>query len=85
MENIQQKEIVTYIIQKVNELTKFQHDNISPDTNLASVGVDSLMAVLMCGHIEDEYDIEVEPILMFQYKTPNEVSKAVVNMLKEQT
>lgn len=76
-------EITSFIIERVNELTKYRFE-VEGDTILASIGIDSLFAVLICGFIEDEYQIEVEPILMFEYKTANEVANAVLAMIEEQ-
>jgi acyl carrier protein len=75
--------ITSFILGKVAKLTKTDRETLHGDTLLADVGVDSLFAVLICGFIEDEYDLEVEPILMFEYKTANQVAQALLNMIEE--
>lgn len=84
MQTINQESIANFIIEKATALTKGKYENISADTHLATVGIDSLFAVLICGHLEDEYNIEVEPILMFQYKTANQVAEQVLILIEEQ-
>lgn len=78
MKMVEKEKVIDFVIGKVNQLTKNKYDNITKDTKLALVGVDSLNAVMLCGYIEEEYDIEVEPILMFQYKTADKVAEAIL-------
>ena len=75
--------IISFVKAKVSELTKTPLESIGSDTNLLTVGVDSLHAVILCGKIEDEFDIEVEPSLMFEHKTPDAVAEAVLSLLDE--
>ncbi len=73
--------IVEFILDKVAMQTKTPRENLAADTHLATVGVDSLTAVLLCGYMEDEYQLEIEPMMMFEYKTANEVAHAVLDMV----
>ena len=84
MTALSRDQICEFIISKVHHLTKGKYTEITPHTHLATVGVDSLFAVLICGFIEDEYAIEVEPVLMFEYKTAAQVADAVLVMIGEQ-
>jgi acyl carrier protein len=74
------KDIVEFILDNVAELCKQSRDTLAPDTLLATVGVDSLNAVLLCGRLEDELQLEIEPLVMFEYKTAREVAGAVLEM-----
>jgi acyl carrier protein len=74
------QDIVNFILDNVAKLCKQPRDILSEDTLLATVGVDSLNAVLLCGKIEDEFELEIEPIVMFQYKTAKDVANALINM-----
>lgn len=76
--------VVDFVLNKVAMRTKTPREELHGDTQLAEVGLDSLNAVLVCGYLEDEYKIEVEPLIMFQYKTANEVATAVLQMVAEQ-
>lgn len=84
MENIKKDDVVKFIMEKVCELTKQSKDAITEETDLASIGMDSLRAVMMCGYIEEAYSIEVEPILMFEHKTANDAADAVLAIMEEQ-
>ena len=77
------QEIVEFVLAKVAMRTKRPLDSLTSDTDLASVGMDSLNAVLVCGYLEHEYELELEPMVMFQYKTAEQVAHAVLNLLME--
>lgn len=75
------EDILAFVLDKVAKRTKTPRDTLTAETLLANVGVDSLAAVLICGHCEDEYDLELEPSVMFQCKTGHEVAEVIHNML----
>jgi len=52
---------------------------IDPDTTLVGYGLDSVYALTLCGDIEDEYGIEVDPTLAWDYPTVN----AIVGVLSQ--
>ncbi|TBU98123.1 polyketide synthase [Stutzerimonas kirkiae] len=70
--------VAEFILDRVAELTKSPRAPLRADTRLVDAGVDSLRAVLICGHLEDKFAIEVEPSLMFEYQTAGEVADALV-------
>ncbi|WP_052498926.1 acyl carrier protein [Streptomyces vietnamensis] len=44
-------------------------DTIEPDVPLAEYGMDSVMAMSLCGDLEDERGLEVEPTLLWDHPT----------------
>lgn len=74
------QDIVNFILDNAARLCKQPRDVLSDDTLLTTVGLDSLSAVLLCGKIEDEFELEIEPIVMFQYKTAKDIANALINM-----
>lgn len=78
---VTKEQIVAFVLGKVSVRTKTPIEQLTGETQLASVGVDSLNAVLICGYLEDQYEIEIEPMIMFQYKTANQVAEALLEML----
>ncbi|MBU6951297.1 MULTISPECIES: acyl carrier protein [unclassified Hahella] len=77
---LEKEYIVSFILDRASELTKTSREQLFGDTPLASIGVDSLYAVLICGRLEDHFGIEIEPIVMFEYRTANEVADALLKM-----
>lgn len=74
------QDIIHFILDSVAVLCKQPREELFAETLLATVGVDSLNAVLLCGKIEDEFELEIEPIVMFQYKTAKDVADAIIKM-----
>lgn len=81
--NITHNDIMQFVLEKVALRTKKPLESLTGDTQLAEVGIDSLNAVLICGYLEDQYELEIEPMVMFQYKTANQVAQAILDMLSE--
>jgi acyl carrier protein len=79
--HVTHEQVVDFVLGKVAYRTKTSVDQLTGDTLLADVGIDSLNAVLICGYLEDEYELEIEPMIMFQYKTANQVANAICEML----
>lgn len=74
--------IIKFISSRIISRTDIKADYIGAEENLKSIGLSSLDAVMISGEIEDEFDIEVDPILMFESKTLNEVADKLM-ILKE--
>lgn len=70
--------VTDFLRRRVSERTRVPADEIEESTNLVDIGLESVDAVLICGEIEDEYRIEVEPSLMFEFQTLGEVVAAVM-------
>ncbi len=51
------------------------------DMSLVDLGVTSLDAVLISGEVEDHFDIEVDPILMFEHRSINSFARHLSAML----
>ncbi len=81
--DIKREQIVDFVLKVVSSRTKTPVEQLTGDTQLADVGVDSLNAVLICGYLEEEYELEIEPLIMFEYKTANQVADALCEMLSE--
>jgi acyl carrier protein len=73
--------ITDFILDKVAIHTKTPREELQADTRLVGVGVDSLVAVLLCGYLEDEYQLEIEPMMMFEYKTADAVAPVILDMV----
>jgi acyl carrier protein len=47
--------------------------DVDPDAKLVGYGLDSVYALSLCGDIEDEYGLEVDPTLAWDYPTVNAI------------
>jgi acyl carrier protein len=74
-------EVTTFLRERISARTKVPAGEITETTNLVDIGLESVDAVLICGEIEDSYQVEMEPSLMFEYQTLGEVATAVMGTL----
>jgi acyl carrier protein len=57
---------------------------LDPKVPLAEMGVDSVHAVSLVGDIEVEFDIDVEPTLIFDYPTLSHIADYISAAVAEQ-
>lgn len=76
-------EVTAFLRDHVSKRTKVPAEQILGSTVLVDFGLESIDAVLISGHIEDEFHIEVEPSLMFEFHTLDEVAGAVVALFEK--
>ncbi len=55
--------------------------DIDPDAKLVGYGLDSVYALSLCGDIEDEYGLEVDPTLAWDYPTVNAIARCLADRL----
>lgn len=72
--------LITFLRERVSERTRVPVEEIDLDTNLVGIGVRSIDAVLISGQLEDEFQVDIDPMLMFEFDTIGEV---VENLLEK--
>lgn len=82
MENKQ--EIFDFVAERLSKRTGVPTADFSLETNLQGIGVRSIDAILVCGQIEDQFEIEVDPMLMFECSTMQEVVDALSQLITPQ-
>ena len=53
------------------------------DTPLAELGLDSVYALTLCGDIEDEYGLDVDPTIVWDYPTIRELAEGISQLAAE--
>lgn len=84
MSAITRDQVVDFLRGKVSQRTGVEESDITGETVLGEIGVRSIDAVLICGELEDAYELEIDPMLMFNYRTLDEVVTRVMEMLAQQ-
>jgi acyl carrier protein len=77
MNQVEIADIRDFLTSEISRRTGVPLSAIEPSTVLVDIGLQSLDAVMICGEIEDRYGIELEPTMMFEYRTFAEVLQAV--------
>lgn len=70
--------IIDFLTQKISMYAKTPISELHPDKALEDIGLSSLDIVMISGEIEDEFEIEIEPNVIFESKTINEVVEKVI-------
>lgn len=81
MENINAISLQQGLISKISALTDILESNIKITTPLAEYGLDSLQAVSLSGDIEDWLGISLEPTIVWDYPTIEEMSKHLLDQI----
>jgi len=81
MTTADRNDVMTFLRAEIARRTLAPADQIVGPTVLIDIGLQSVDAVMICGEVEDRYGIEVEPSLMFEYRTFGEVVEAVMALL----
>ncbi|MEV8361732.1 acyl carrier protein [Streptomyces niveus] len=61
--------LTTWLAERIALYLKRRPDGIAPDVPLAEYGLDSVAALSLCGDIEDDFDLVVEPTVAWDYPT----------------
>lgn len=72
-----------WLIEKVAFYLEQPATAIEPNVKLVEYGLDSVYALALCGDIEDEFDLEVEPTLAWDYPTIDAITGLLGEMITE--
>ncbi|HEV2082533.1 MAG TPA: acyl carrier protein [Brevundimonas sp.] len=75
-------DVAAFLRDHISKRTRTPPEQISGSTVLVDTGLESIDAVLISGHVEDAFGIEVEPSLMFEFQTLDEVADAVFALIR---
>lgn len=80
MPEFEKTEVIELLREKIASHLKIDVDRLDPARNLDEIGLSSLVAVIISGELEDEFEIEIDPMIMFESKTINEVAEKVMQL-----
>lgn len=61
--------LAAWLVGHVAAYTRLPADQIDPSARLTDYGLDSVAALSLCGDIEDEFDLVVEPTVAWDHPT----------------
>ena len=62
------------IIQYINSLLEIDSNQINFDSDIFSLGIDSIKAIELVGNLEKDLGISIDPVSIFEYTTINKLS-----------
>lgn len=71
-----------FLYQKICERIGTPSLDISYDTNLLELGLQSVDVVLLSGELEDHFGIEIDPMIMFECRTIDTIADKIVTLFK---
>ena len=60
---------------------KVDAGSFTPDTPLAELGLDSVYALTLCGDIEDEFGLDVDPTIVWDHPTIRDLAHGISERL----
>lgn len=61
--------VQSWLVSRIATYGKRPDMSFTVDTDFTEIGIDSVYALTLCGDIEDEYGIEVDAEVMWDYPT----------------
>ncbi|MFI1562096.1 acyl carrier protein [Streptomyces sp. NPDC020490] len=77
--------LTTWLAERIALYLKRRPAEIDPDVPLAEYGLDSVAALSLCGDIEDDFDVMMEPTAAWDYPTVHALAGHLVEELAAQT
>ncbi|MFF1908878.1 acyl carrier protein [Kitasatospora sp. NPDC058218] len=77
-------ELRAWLTDRVAFYLEIPVEQIRPDVKLVEYGLESVYALALCGDAEDEFDVELEPTLAWDYPTIDALSGLLAEKIAEQ-
>jgi acyl carrier protein len=65
--------IKQFLIERIAYYLECPVDDVDPTVPLAETGMDSVSGTSLCGDVEDRFDINVDPTLVYEYPTVDDI------------
>lgn len=70
-------QIIDFLYAEISQRCSVPKESLSLDTQLTDLGMQSIEAVLLCGEIEDQFQIEIDPAEIFEHDTVGAFSETL--------
>jgi len=75
------RSIERWVIERVAFYLDCGVRDIDPTVPLAETGIDSASAIGLCGDVEDHWQIDADPTLVFDYPTISDIAAFIAGQL----
>ncbi len=75
MAAVSRNDFVQFLRDEISIRASLANEDVANDALLSSLGLSSLDVVLISGALEDRFDIEVDPTLMYEHQTIDAVAE----------
>jgi len=77
----QARSIERWVIERVAFYLDCRVRDVDPTVPLAETGIDSASAIGLCGDVEDHWQIDADPTLVFDYPTISDIAAFIAGQL----
>ncbi|QGZ35074.1 acyl carrier protein [Stappia indica] len=81
MTDASESQLFSFLREQVAQRTKTSADQIRMDMSLSDLGLQSIDAVLVCGEVEDRFEVEVDPAEIFQHDTLGDFARSIADRM----
>lgn len=67
-----------FLREQIAKRTDLPLEEVREESVLIDIGLESIDAVLLCGDVEDEFDVEIDPSMIFEHDTLGAFATAVL-------
>lgn len=71
-------DLTQYLREHIAKRTDLPVEDVREDSILVDIGLESIDAVLLCGDVEDDFGVEIDPSMIFEYDTLGAFAAAVL-------
>jgi acyl carrier protein len=75
------RSIERWVIERVAFYLDCRVHDVDPTVPLAETGIDSASAIGLCGDVEDHWQIDADPTLVFDYPTISDIAAFITGQL----
>ncbi|WP_063037486.1 acyl carrier protein [Nocardia pseudovaccinii] len=72
-----------WLVTRIADYTNRAPHQVDPAVPLAELGLDSVSAVSLCGEIEDRWQLDLDPTMVFDYPTITDIAEFLTTELAE--
>jgi acyl carrier protein len=72
-----------WLVTRIADYTNRAPHQVHPTVPLAELGLDSVSAVSLCGEIEDRWQLDIDPTIVFDYPTVTDIAEFLTTQLTE--
>ena len=72
-----------WLVTRIADYTNRAPHQVDPAVPLAELGLDSVSAVSLCGEIEDRWELDLDPTMVFDYPTITDIAGFLTTELAE--
>ena len=77
------EQIQDYLVGRVAEAVEIGAESIEINKTFSDYSIDSSLALALSGDIEDEYNLKLSPMILFEYSTIEKLSKYLLNQISK--